>query len=222
VRLRIAPERPFLALLALLFLLPTPSVTQPPAPTETLAIAGYPGTVPVIRVNGKSYVGVEALARLTGGSLTLQPNRITLTLPNNPASPPRKETGFSRDFVRAVIEEMALIREWRVALANAVQHNYPVSENWIGNYRRTAESRLALVSAAVTTESDRNCLPMVQNEFNTMQRLTNRFLALHESLTYVATDSVDKDPLNQKVLDCARSLGSVTLGSQFQDIPACF
>jgi hypothetical protein len=46
-----------------------------------------------------------------------------------------KETGFSKDFVTAVIEEMALIREWRVALDNAVQHNYPVSEDWIGNYR---------------------------------------------------------------------------------------
>jgi hypothetical protein len=114
-----------------------------------------------------------------------------------------------------------VLREWRVAVVNAVQHNYPVAEDWIGNYQRSAESRLALVSAAATTDSDRSGQALVSTEFANMQQLTNRFIALHQSLTYVSPDALDNDPLDQKIIGCARSLEGLNAGSDFQDIPTC-
>ncbi len=47
--------------------------------------------------------------------------------------------GFSSDFLKAGIEAMSAIREWRAALVHAVQNNYPLSEEWLGNFRRTAK-----------------------------------------------------------------------------------
>lgn len=42
---------------------------------------GQPGRAPVIQLHGRSYVDVEALARLTNGSLSFKGDQITLTLP---------------------------------------------------------------------------------------------------------------------------------------------
>jgi hypothetical protein len=34
-------------------------------------------------------------------------------------------------------------------------------------------------------------------------------------------ESLDNDPLNQQILDCARGLASLAAGGQFQDVSAC-
>jgi len=62
---------------------------------------------------------------------------------------------------------------------------------------------------------------LVNNEFANMQQLTGRYLALHQSLSYVPPDSLDNDPLNENILSCARSLASLAAGSQFQDVAVC-
>lgn len=48
--------------------------------TGTLVVSGQPGQAPVLQIGGKSYVNIEALARLTNGALSFEGNQITLTL----------------------------------------------------------------------------------------------------------------------------------------------
>ena len=45
----------------------------------TLSVTGRPGQIPVVQMNGKSYVDVEALARLTNSSLSFKGNQVILT-----------------------------------------------------------------------------------------------------------------------------------------------
>src|SRR5208283_2524302 len=88
---------------------------------RTLIVSGQPGQAQVIQKNGRSYVDVEALARLINGSLSFRGNQITLSLPASTAStptatPPASQpanSAFSKDFLKAGIETMAVIREWR-------------------------------------------------------------------------------------------------------------
>jgi hypothetical protein len=49
--------------------------------TSSLLIEGPQGQTRVIQVQGKNYVEVEQLARITGGSLPFVGNQIILTLP---------------------------------------------------------------------------------------------------------------------------------------------
>jgi len=222
-------ERPLSKTLILIVFLFVPrlGLAQTPQTRTTLVIAGHAGKAPVIQVDGKSYVEVEALARLTNGSISFKANQITLTLlasPPDSAAPPEDQTarsGFSKEFLRAAIEEITVIREWRIAVLNAIEHNIPVTEDWIGGYRRTADSKLALVSAALSTDSDRKALPLIANEFANMQNLSNKYLALHKSMTYVSSDSMGNDPLDQQIVNCARSLASLAGGGQFQDVATC-
>ncbi len=80
--------------LIVLLSVPVAGVSQTSAPGGTLAVAGHAGQVPVVKINGKTYVDVESLARLTGGTLSFQASQTMLTLPSvapssQPAPAPR-------------------------------------------------------------------------------------------------------------------------------------
>ena len=214
-----------LTLAAACLLLPRLAVSQTPRPSGTLTVTGYPGQVPVIQVNGKSYVELESLARLTGSSISFRAKQTILTLPtsaeNTTAPEKNQPVGFSKEFLRASIEELTAIREWRVAILNAIQGSFPVTDDWVAGYRRTADTKHALTSATLATESDRSAFALLTNEFGKMQTLSDKYLTLRKSLTYIAPDSLDKDPLDQQILSCGRGLASFAANGQFEDIPAC-
>ena len=212
-------------ILALLVLLPELGLSQAPQQKATLTVKGHPGNAPVIQVNGKSYVEIESLARLTNGSVSFQANQITLTLPTSVATPAVAQTEqpakLSKGLSRAGIEEMAAIGEWRTAIVNAVQSNNPVTEDVLDGYRRDAESKLALASTEAVTDPDRNVMLFFRNEFNNMQKLSAQYLARRKNLTYISPDSLNNDPLNQQIQNCARDLASLIASGQFHDVASC-
>jgi hypothetical protein len=192
---------------------------------RTLIVTGHSGEASVAEMGGHSYVEIEALARLVSGSLNFNGNQIILTLPGSPASASAttqaSSSGFTKEFLKAGIEEMAVIREWRVTLRNAVQRGYPITEDWVGAFQARAEQSLRLVSLAATTESDKSAFQLLTNVFNNMKSLSARFLEANKSRTYVAPESLDNDPLDQRVLNCARGLAAMAASGQFTDDGAC-
>ena len=198
--------------------------SQAGQPSGTLVVSGYSGQAPVTQMNGGSYVAVDALARLMSGSLAYQGSQIVLTVPaagtvlpaGQPAIP-----GFSKDFLKAGIETMSDIREWRSALLNAVENGYPVKDAWMDDYRAQAAKNLHLASIAASTPSDRNALQLLSKEFDHMQGLGNKILAARKNLNYITPESVKKDPLDEKILNCARSLAAMAASGEFQDDGSC-
>lgn len=165
----------------------TPPDSQPGG---TLAVTGHTGTTPLVEMNGRSYVDLEALTRLIEGSLSYKQNEVTLTLPAAPEEAPAAEAqqGFSKPFVKAGIEQMVVIREWRIAIVNAVKGNYPISEEWVSAQKRQADTNLRLASAAASTEDDRSGVPLLTAEFKNMEKLSNRILAKRRKATYIPPD----------------------------------
>jgi hypothetical protein len=196
--------------------------------TSSLTIDGQQGQARVIQVQGKNYVEVDELARITGGSLRFVGIEIILTLPpRGDMSPqavqsaPTPTVGYSTQFLNAGIEAMREIVEWHAALKNAIERQYPLSDDWLGNFRRQAESSLKHSEAAATTDMDRRALPLLVNEFNNMAALTDTYLKITASRDYLAPDSLSGDPLEQKVLTCWRSLESMASSRQFVDDGSC-
>jgi hypothetical protein len=201
--------------------------SQTDKPIGTLIVSGHAGQVPVTHMNGQSYVAVEALARLINGSLGYQGSQITLTLPTGgteraiPPSSRLPNSAFSKDFLKAGIETMSDIREWRSALLNAVENGYPVAEAWIAQYRTQAARNLRLTSVATTTNSDHNAFNLLSREFDHMQELSNRILTMRKNLSYIDRGILKNDPLDQKILNCARSLAAMAASDEFQDDGSC-
>src|SRR3984893_12574456 len=99
--------------------------------TSALLIEGQQGQARVIQVQGKNYVEVEALSRITGGSLRFAGNQIILTLPGGANAAPQAEQSapapaLSKPFLSAGIETMREILEWHVALITGVERGYPL------------------------------------------------------------------------------------------------
>jgi len=193
--------------------------------SRTLVINGHPGEVAVIERDGHPYAEIETLARMMNGSLSFNGNQIILTLPGAGALAPTitqpSPSGFTKDFIRTGIEEMAVIREWRSTLRNAVERGYPVTEDWIEGFQARAEQSLRLVSLAATTESDKGAVQLLTNEFNNMKNLSNRVLEANKSRTYVSYESLNNDPMDQRILNCARSLAAMAANGQFADDGSC-
>jgi len=210
----------------MLLLIPAAAFGQSSQQGGTLTIAGQSDQATLLRVNGKSYVDVESLARITHGSIRFQGSQTVLTLPASAGTPaaaalPSRPPDLSAGFLSAEIEAMTQIREWRAALANAIQNNYPVAGNWVDPLHRSADAKLQLAVAAATTGPDQKAVELLKNEFTNMQQMSDQFLAMHAKAANIAPDSLDKDPLNQKILDCAHALASMAATKQFQDEGSC-
>lgn len=195
--------------------------------TSSLLIEGTQGQAKVIQVQGKNYVEIDELAQVTGGSLRFVGNQIILTLPAttdaslHTDAPTSKPAGLSRPFLSAGIETMREILEWHAALKNGIERGYPLSDTWFGNYRRQIQANLKHAEAAATTDADQKALPLLTNEFNTMSALTDKYLQITVSRDYLARDSLNSDPLDNKLLTCWHSLESMASSNQFFDDGAC-
>ena len=197
--------------------------------SRTLTVDGQPGQVAVVQMNGRSYVDLEALARVANGSLSFNGNQITLTLPgaasapaaDPSATPTTADTGLSKGFLKAGIEAMSIVREWHSALANAIQNGFPIAENWLATYRNQAATALRLASVATSTNSDQNAYQLLSNEFNNMKALSNQYVATRQSLDYIAPDALASDPLNQKIVNCGHALAAMAASGQFVNDGSC-
>ena len=194
--------------------------------TSALLIEGHQGQARVIQLQGKNYVEVEGLARITGGSLRFEGNQIVVTLPGGADAAPQTErsapaAAFSRPFLSAGIETMREILEWHAALKNGIERGCPLSDVWFGNFRRQIQSSLKQTEAAASTDVDQKALPLLTNEFNTMDALTDKYLNIAASRHYLAPDALNSDPLDQKLLTCWQSLASTASSNQVVDDGSC-
>jgi hypothetical protein len=219
--------------LLMLFLVAGITWAQDQRHTRALVINGQPGQAEVVEMDGRTYVDLEALAQITNGSLRFKAKRIVLTLPMTNVNPPATvpppspvdDSGLSRDFMRAGIEEFATMREWASTLANAIQNSYPVTENWIANYREQSANNLRLASAAAFTEGDRKGLQLLTNEFEAVRKWSDKLVQERKSMDTakyaISPNTLRDDPLSQKIVNCGRFLATMLGSAIFQDDPSC-
>jgi hypothetical protein len=216
-------------LFTLLLALPLLALSQAAQQTRTLVINGQTGQVTVVQVDGRSYVDLEALARIGNGSLGFNGNQITLTLPGAtsvpaaaaPAVNSSGTPGLSKGFLKAGIEAMSLVREWHSALANAIQNGFPIAESWLSGYRIQAAAGLRLATVAASTDSDQSAVQLLNAEFENMKTLSNNYVAKRQALDYIAPDALTNDDLNQKIMNCGHSLAAMAASGQFVDDGSC-
>jgi hypothetical protein len=83
-----------------------------------------------------------------------------------------------------------------------------LSEDWLSAYRNQAQQVVRLAAVAASTPADKNAEPFLTNEFNNMRALKDKYLQMTKSRTYIDPNSLDNDPLDQKIGTCAHSLAS--------------
>jgi len=222
-----------LAFTAVLCLCPPMILAQAGEQLRTLVINGQLGEAALLQMNDKMYIDLQRLAQISKGAISYEGNRIVVDL-RCASSPSHWKSGeeeqaanrlFSREFKRAGIEEIALMREWASTLANALQNGYPITESWIAGQRAQAQSGLAISSTAVSTDADRDGLQLLKREFENVQAWSTMLLASRKSLDTakyaISPDALRNDPLSQKIVSCAHHLGQMLASGTYQDDSSC-
>jgi hypothetical protein len=200
---------------------------------EALLVRGYPGEATVVQFQGRAFVDVQDLVRITNGSLSFKTDRIILTLPRGDASEPAVDaagkSGFSRPFMRAAIEAMASMREWGGMLLVIVQNGYPVATGMAGNtitaYQARAAESIGVASAAASTDSDYRGLELLRNEFNNAQAWSDSYVkdrsSMHATELTMSERGLKDDDEAQKILRCGQFLAQMFASGTVQDDVAC-
>jgi hypothetical protein len=222
----------------LILITPAFTPSQDAGEKRTLIINGQSTQVPVIQVNGRFYIGLDGLADAVNGSLSYSGSMIALSVPVGPSSgatsaaplaapaPAQAQAapsnqGFSQGFLNAGIEEMSTLREWHAALATSIQNGIPVTAGMLAPYRMQATTNLRYAQVAVTTPSDRNAYQLLNNAFQNMGKLSDKYVNMRANMTYISPDALQNDDLDQRLRACGRSLGAMAASGQFVDDGSC-
>ena len=198
-------------------------------PDRTLFVNGKSyGTV--AQIDGRSYVDIETLTQITGGSVTIEPNRILLTIiapgseANSNAAPPPPPQGLSRGFSSAAISELAEMREWRGAVGTILTYNVPVVGTWPQDYRDHVNANLLQVGLAASTPSDQDAFQLLSNEFANLEQWADQVVSNRNSMNATNTvtpNAVGNDQTLAKITDCGRFLNSMLVSGAYADNASC-
>src|SRR3984957_2442936 len=202
----------------------------PSGASKTLVVNGKTVGTEVKEINGRSYVDVEALAQVTNGVVTVEPNRIVLTIPisnstdaaNSAAPPPVPR--LSKDFASTSVGLLADMREWRGAIGAMITFGLVVSDAWSQQYHDRVEAGLAQAAVAASTESDQNALPLLRNEFDKLTAWANETIAARQALNGAKTidpDALKNDPALTAITNCSRFLNGMIVSGTFPHTAPC-
>jgi len=116
---------------------------------------------------------------------------------------------------------MSTLREWHSALQTAIQGGIPLSAGLFAPIRANAVTNLRLASVAANTSADRSAYQLMNNAYQNMGRLTDKYIGIRANLTYIAPDALQDDDLNKRIMACGRSLGAMAAAGQFSDDGSC-
>jgi hypothetical protein len=227
----------FRALLAFGFalLLAVVLSAQGTAPVQTvsdtvLVVNGKTVQAKVRQIDGRSYVDIEALAQVTNGVVTVEPNRIVLAIPASytsgvgSAASVQATLGLSKDFASAAIAEVAEMREWRGVIGTMVTYGLAVSGAWSGDYRERVDAGLRQTTLAAITDADRNALQLLKTEYDSLAGWASDILTARQALNGSKTvdpDAQQNDPILAKIMSCSRFLNTMLVSGAFSDDGSC-
>jgi hypothetical protein len=200
------------------------------APDKVLVLNGRTVQAKIRQIDGRSYVDIEALALATNGAVTVESNRIVLTIPVSDPSvarsvaPAQPVDGLSRNFASAAIAEVAEMREWRGAIGAMITYGLAASKSSAQDYHERVAEGLRQTTLSASTEADRNALQLLKNESDSLTGWANDVLAARQALNGAKTmdpDALQNDPVLAKITSCSRFLNAMLVSGTFSDDGSC-
>jgi hypothetical protein len=193
---------------------------------KKLLVNGKNTGVTVLQADGRFYVDVETLARITRGTVTVEPTQVILTIPraNSDVSSPQSSDELSKEFVSAAVVALAEMKEWKGALATMITYGLAIDGSWAQTYREQAETSLTQASAAASTNGDRSALQLLSNEFAHLAKWESDVLADRKALNgaeTVSANGLQDDPALAKISNCGRFLNKMLVSRTFADNSSC-
>jgi hypothetical protein len=202
-------------------------------PMRTLVVNGRSVDTAVVEVEGRSYVDIEGLAQVIGGSVTFEPNQITLTLPepapattpaDTSAATPQAVDDMSKQFQQLAVFTLSEMREWRGAVSAVVTSGAPVVGTWPDDYHDRVGNDLLQATLGASTVQDNQAVQLLQQEYALLTDWANQVLGERKALDAARSidpNSLQNDQALAKISKCGQFLSSMIVGGNFYDDSSC-
>jgi hypothetical protein len=201
-------------------------------PGKQLVVNGKTTNAVVLQVGGRSYVDVDTLAQITNGSVTIAANQILLTIPNSNSSAnssadvaaAQAPPGLSRNFASAAIATVSDMKEWTGAIGTMVTYGLAANAEWAQTYHDRVQTSLAQAAVAASTNSDRDALRLLDNQFANLANWASTVIADRQAMNGDKTmdpNALQNDPALAKIMTCGRFLNSMLVSGSFADNSSC-
>jgi hypothetical protein len=189
-----------------------------------LQVKDYQGAVRLVRVDGRRFVDVQALAEITGSSLVCDGNECVLTLPATRPSSEAEKAGFSRPFMAAAIEALASMREWSSTVAFSVKGSFQLGPS-VDAYRNRAEEKAGVAAAAATSADDRRGLELLRSELSNVGSWTEQLIQAQKTMNSgnlaMTAGALEQDPTYLSIVACGQAVSQMLGSGRFQDVSEC-
>jgi hypothetical protein len=202
-------------------------------PIRTLVVNGRTVDTAIVEVEGRSYVDIEGLAQVIGGSVNFEPNQITLTLPEPPpaatpadasaAAPPAADE-MSKQFQQLAVFTLTEMREWKGAISAVVTTGVPVVGTWPEDYHDRVDNDLLQATLGASTVQDNQAVQLLQQEYALLTDWANQVLGERKALDAARSidpNSLENDQALAKISKCGQFLSSMIVGGNFYDDSSC-
>jgi hypothetical protein len=204
--------------------------------SRQLIVNGKATNAVVLRVDGRLYVDLDALAQITNGTMTVGTTEVVLTIPSAngsagsngnssaDAAAAQATQGLSRNFASAAIATVAEMKEWTGALGTMVTYGLAADTSWAQTYHDRVEASLAQAGVAASTSSDRDALRLLNNQFSNLSNWASTVIAARQAMNGDKTmdpNALQTDPALAKITSCSRFLNSMLVSGSFSDNASC-
>ena len=195
------------------------AVSQSGHSTRSLSINGRVGKAIVYQIDGKSYVDLESLVHIANGSMSMNGDQITVSFPSGesshaePGPVPANPLAFSTPFMTESLQTLAVLKEWTNALSYAVQRGVPGDGSRMVIFHDRADHALRLAEVAASSDSDRDGLRLLTNQFHTLSGWSDKLVAERKRMDTakysISEDALKKDETYQKIAACTKFLSKM-------------
>jgi hypothetical protein len=153
-----------------------------------------------------------------------------VTLPISPDAAATSQSaavhnGMTDEFMKAGIQDLALIKNWHTTLAHAIQRGVPGDGSQLVAFHDKAAEGLRLATVAAANPSDQNALQLLTNHFNQVDNWTRKLVQERKSLSTanysVTPNALESDSQYQQIAACSQFLGNMLAAGQYEDGASC-
>ena len=196
-------------------------------------VNGQSGKATIYRVDGKSFVDLETLVRISKGSMAFEGDTIVLTLAGpqeRTAAAAREqiktdEPGLSGEFMKASLASVGMLTEWVRTLTYAAQQGVPGDGKRITILRDRAAEALAQAKVQASTNADRDAFQLIKNDYDTLKSWSDKLVgerrAMDTGKYSLSPELIDRDPTYQKIAACTKFLAGMLPSGKFEDDSSC-
>ena len=190
-----------------------------------LVINGRTVPTSVIEREGHFYADLEVVAHALGGSVTLQPNQVALSVTPQPTAPvAQSNDNLSQEFQRASITTLGDLRQWVGAVSELITSGVPVAGQWPEEYRNRVQGDIMQTSVTATNNADRQALQLIQTLNTDVTSWASKIIDDRNALNgarNVDPYALQNDPTLAKITKCGQSLAAMIVHGVYADDASC-